>query len=97
MRGGPLTRTVVRFVALTVPVAWPKNVPTAPEIDQEHGGTGPAEFHADVDDLQAQIARFVGTNGIGMNTHPIFGNLTRGEWGRWGYRHLDHHLSQFGV
>jgi len=29
--------------------------------------------------------------------HPLFGRLTTAEWGRWGYRHMDHHLRQFGV
>ena len=28
--------------------------------------------------------------------HPIFGPLTRDEWMVWGYRHVDHHLRQFG-
>ena len=28
--------------------------------------------------------------------HPLFGRMTNGEWGRWGYRHVDHHLRQFG-
>ena len=23
--------------------------------------------------------------------------LTEAEWGRWGYRHMDHHLRQFGL
>lgn len=30
-------------------------------------------------------------------SHPIFGKLSAGERGRWGYRHLDHHGRQFGV
>jgi hypothetical protein len=29
--------------------------------------------------------------------HPILGRLSRGQWMRWGYRHMDHHLRQFGV
>lgn len=97
MRGGLLTRTVIRFAALTLPVPWPKDVPTAPEMDQAQGGTVPATFDADVEDLAGLVTRFAATGGRGMETHPIFGNLTRGEWGRWGYRHLDHHLRQFGV
>ena len=96
-RGNLLLRTVIRFVALTLPVAWPKNAATAPEIDQERGGTAPLEFQIDVDKLEVLIGRFVAAAGREMDTHPIFGDLTRGEWGRWGYRHMDHHLTQFGV
>ena len=97
MRGNLLSRTVIRFVALTLPVAWPRNVPTSPEADQERGGTAPTAFQADLDELAVLIDRFVAAAGRDMDTHPIFGDLTQGEWGRWGYRHTDHHLTQFRV
>ena len=29
--------------------------------------------------------------------HPFFGNMTEEEWGRLQYKHIDHHLQQFGV
>ena len=29
--------------------------------------------------------------------HPIFGRLSARAWGALGWRHLDHHLRQFGV
>jgi hypothetical protein len=29
--------------------------------------------------------------------HPFFGKLTPQEWARGSYKHLDHHLRQFGV
>lgn len=32
----------------------------------------------------------------GMESHS-FGNLTKEEWNIMFYKHLDHHLSQFGV
>lgn len=28
--------------------------------------------------------------------HPLFGNMNRADWGRLVYRHVDHHLRQFG-
>jgi hypothetical protein len=31
------------------------------------------------------------------NQHPFFGSLTPSEWDRLMYKHLDHHLRQFGV
>ena len=30
-------------------------------------------------------------------THPAFGNLSQTQWGQMQYKHLDHHLRQFGV
>ena len=90
-------RTFVRFMVVTVPLPWPRGVGTAPELDQERGGTPPEEFAADLDQLSTEIYRFVSKGGRDMATHPIFGDLSRGEWSRWAYRHLDHHLKQFGV
>ncbi len=29
--------------------------------------------------------------------HPTFGPLTKSEWGQLGWKHIDHHLRQFGV
>lgn len=29
--------------------------------------------------------------------HPYFGNLNTGQWGLAGYKHVDHHLRQFGA
>lgn len=29
--------------------------------------------------------------------HPFFGKLTKDEWSRGTWKHLDHHLQQFGV
>jgi hypothetical protein len=31
------------------------------------------------------------------NPHPFFGKLTPQQWGMGMYKHLDHHLKQFGV
>jgi len=29
--------------------------------------------------------------------HPAFGHFTKEQWGKMQYKHLDHHLRQFGV
>ena len=29
--------------------------------------------------------------------HPVFGSFTHEQWGQMQYKHLDHHLRQFGV
>ncbi|MEO8666680.1 MAG: DUF1569 domain-containing protein [Ignavibacteria bacterium] len=45
------------------------------------------------------IRRFIeaGPNGITKQPHPFFGNLTTQEWDNMMWKHLDHHLRQFGV
>jgi Protein of unknown function (DUF1569) len=38
-----------------------------------------------------------GSSIISIKIHPFFGEMTQDEWGILTYRHLDHHLKQFGV
>jgi hypothetical protein len=49
--------------------------------------------------LSRMIDRFVAAGPQGCTTHPhsFFGRLTPDEWAALMYKHLDHHLGQFGV
>ena len=49
--------------------------------------------------LYSAIDRFVAAGPNGCTTHPhsFFGPLTPDEWAILMYKHLDHHLRQFGV
>ena len=49
--------------------------------------------------LCSLIDRFVsgGTSVCTTHPHPFFGHLTPAEWAVIMYKHLDHHLRQFGV
>ena len=94
----PLQRTVVKWFALYVPMRWPPGIPTRPEIDQEIGGTKPAEFAADVAQLESLIELVTARKGeFEWHAHPIFGQMSESAWMRWAYLHMDHHLRQFGV
>lgn len=56
------------------------------------------DFDKERNNLITAIRRFTDpTERIGVNTHPFFGKLTRDEWGVITWKHLDHHLTQFGV
>jgi hypothetical protein len=95
---GFLQRTIVKFVALRVPLQWPKGVPTRPELEQGVGGTKPAEFERDRAELVELVNRFSNSAGnLAEPFHPMFGPLSGFEWQRWGYLHVDHHLRQFGA
>jgi hypothetical protein len=91
-----LSRTLVKWIALHTSLPWPQGVPTRPEVDQKIGGTKPVEFERDRQQAVDLLRRFVRPD-TRCGPHPIFGALTREEWLVWGYRHLDHHLRQFGV
>jgi Protein of unknown function (DUF1569) len=49
--------------------------------------------------LASIIDRFAAAGPEGCTSHPhsFFGRLTPDEWSMWMYKHLDHHLQQFGV
>ena len=93
------SRTLVKWIALYLPVRWPAGILTRPEIDQEAGGTRPLEFAADVARLERLMEAASATDGSvhWAATHPIFGRMSQRAWLRWAYLHTDHHLRQFGA
>jgi hypothetical protein len=97
MATGIFQRTVMKYGGLYIPMPWPHNVQTRPEIDQLAGGSAPVEFEADRARLTANIRRFTAAQrDFTWQLHPIFAAMSEWEWMRWGYLHTDHHLRQFG-
>lgn len=95
---GLFQRTVMKSFALYVPLHWPRNIKTMPEMDQYGGGTPPARFADDRRELIQAVDRFCRPDALlEGRPHPIFGPLKEWEWRRWGYLHMDHHLRQFGA
>ena len=93
-----LTRTLLKWIALYVPISWPHGVPTRPEMDQNRGGTKPVEFDRDVRELEMMVERFSQPQrDFDWHRHPLFEEMSDRDWLRWGYLHVDHHLRQFGV
>ncbi|MEO8380033.1 MAG: DUF1569 domain-containing protein [Acidobacteriota bacterium] len=72
-----------------------KNAPTDPTFVVANE----REFETERTRLQDLIRRFVerGTAAAGTQTHAFFGKMTGQEWGELTYKHLDHHLRQFGA
>jgi hypothetical protein len=57
------------------------------------------DFDQEITRLATIIDRFVqrGPEAIGRFPHGFLGLISGEEWGRLMYKHLDHHLRQFGV
>lgn len=74
---------------------WKRNLPTAPnfKIRDERN------FDAEKNGLMQLVNQFhhAGPDGISKYPHPMFGTFTPEQWGKSMYKHLDHHLTQFGV
>ena len=74
---------------------WKKNLPTAPNFIIR----GDRSFHDEKQELTDLINKFytAGPTGVGKFPHPFFGKFTPEQWGMSMYKHIDHHLRQFGV
>ncbi len=72
-----------------------RNVPTAPAFVVSDR----RDFEEERTRLATLVDRFIqrGAESAGKQTHPFFGRLSGEEWGRLMYKHLDHHLRQFGL
>ena len=91
----PLPRGLVKWVALRMPGNWPKNLPTVPELRRGAEQMRVGEFGVEQAALLEVMRQFA--SGCELRTeHPIFGPMRRVDWMRWGYKHTDHHLRQFG-
>lgn len=71
------------------------NSRTAPEMRITHQPDFPAELAR----LQANLAKLdtLDEAFFAQRPHPAFGPLTATEWSQLFYKHIDHHLNQFGV
>ena len=59
----------------------------------------PRDFQREREQLKLKVREFQqgGEEKCTRHPHPFFGSLTPYEWGRGMYKHLDHHLRQFGA
>lgn len=67
-------------------------IPTILIVDEK-------EFETEKEKLKQKIITFQsnGSEKCTTHPHPFFGKLTSEQWGKGIYKHLDHHLKQFGV
>jgi hypothetical protein len=73
---------------------FPKSSPTAPEFIIKDD----PDFAATKARLIKLVEEFhsLGESGVDGNVHGFFGVLSGSEWGVTQYKHIDHHLRQFG-
>jgi hypothetical protein len=73
----------------------PRNLPT----DKSFVVEDERDFAVERQRLQGLVERFAAGGPAGCTKHPhsFFGPMTPQEWAELNYKHLDHHLRQFGV
>lgn len=69
-----------------------QNLPT----DKSFKIANPKDFENEKQNLIQMINNF-SENTMSGEPHPFFGKLTKEQWSKGTWKHLDHHLRQFGV
>ena len=73
---------------------FPRNVQTSPELLARK----PAEWEAEQASVRALVQSFDKLySSPPWPEHPVFGTMTPRAWSVFAYRHMDHHLRQFGI
>lgn len=91
-----LKQYLLRILALYIAPDFKKNIQGEPE----HNTQGKAS-EIDFEKYKSEFIELI--NQFPLNTkpltlsHPAFGNISTDEWGIAAYKHMDHHLRQFGV
>ncbi|MEZ6015034.1 MAG: DUF1569 domain-containing protein [Planctomycetota bacterium] len=77
------------------PKDFGRNMPTDPRFIVKDN----RDLDVERDALVALLQRFTaaGPGGMRRDPHPFFGVLTPAEWDTLQWKHLDHHLRQFGA
>ena len=74
--------------------SWRKNLPTSPKLKTKED----KDISAEKTKLKQLTTEFNACKTrTKWNPHAIFGKLTHEQWGQMQYKHLNHHLTQFGV
>jgi len=72
---------------------WKKGLPT----DATYITTGKLkEFVAEKAKLLELVSRFEEKD-INLEKHPVFGRMNKEQWSKSAWKHIDHHLKQFGA
>jgi uncharacterized protein DUF1569 len=92
---GRLLGPIVKPLALRDDKPMQRNSPTAPELIV----VGERDLAVERARVSALVDRFAAAGPGGCTTvpHAFFGRMTSDEWAILMYKHLDHHLRQFGA
>ena len=77
-------------------VVGPKPYPRSTRTHPQYLQTSPKEFEKEKQHLVNALKKFKEMEGQ-KTEHPLFGEMSKEEKGWAMFKHLDHHLTQFGV
>ncbi len=92
-----LKQRIIRSLILNGIIKLPQGRPMPKHIADQMAAAGIGEFESEKAGLQQALRTFSAFEGPMNGAHPFFGKMSRKDWGRFAWVHLDHHLRQFGV
>jgi len=87
-----LHRTLLQWLVVYTPLKPP---PERAQASPEMLRSQPTDWTHDMAECRTLVER-LGRTPV-ASVHPTFGPMTAGGWGLLGWKHLDHHLRQFGL
>jgi hypothetical protein len=91
-----LKQYLIRWVVLYLMPQFPKNAKTPKPLETK-GTITDVAFEEQKQAFLTLVRRFAQQNAPIEHHHPYFGNLSTRQWGLSAWKHVDHHLRQFGV
>ena len=96
LTGNRIMAIGAKWVGVYMMNEFPKGLPTSPMMNATKGQLKLMAFKPEQDELLQllqQVYQLDANASFGL--HPLFRKMTRKQWGRIIYMHLDHHLRQF--
>jgi hypothetical protein len=97
LRPAPIKRLLRYPPIKQLAIYWlpfPRGVSTAPELKSRL----PSAWSIERDAVRQRVESFETLSLRGSwPEHPVFGDMTSRAWGVFAWRHMDHHLRQFGI
>jgi hypothetical protein len=92
-----VSRTLLKPLVLYV-LPIPKEVKVGPELDQQQNGRKPLGIDVDKAAAIESINKLATLpDDHDCLGHPFFGKMSTKQWCVMAYKHIDHHLRQFGA
>ncbi|UII78781.1 DUF1569 domain-containing protein [Flagellimonas sp. CMM7] len=92
--GSPIMRTSMGIWLFLFVLPWMRGMPTPSKMNMLENCAPVDDFKSEQESLLELLEIVQGR--MKLEPHPFFGPLDKKRWGRLIWKHLDHHLKQFG-
>ncbi len=96
-KASTLKQTLLKTYFLNIATRFPKNVEAPKLVNMKKNNFQLESFEQEQNKLIARVQEFQQSPNEFAPNHPVFGRLTKKQWGIFSWMHLDHHLRQFNV